>query len=68
MQVALWKSVLDPVQGAKLIVQAWPQYPDVLAIMNTVCELGVPPTSALGYCDSQSRRLSVGEHFDTQAP
>ena len=68
LQVALWKSVLDPVQSAKLVVQAWPQYPDVLTIMNTVCELGVPPTSAFGNCDSRGRRLPIEQHFDTQAP
>ena len=54
LQVALWKSVLDPVQGAKLVVESWPQFPDAIAVMNTVAEIEGPSASKHGYCDHQA--------------
>ncbi len=46
MQVALWKSCLNPVQSASLMVRSYPRYPDVLAIMNAVAEAGGAPSAA----------------------
>ena len=53
--MALWKSVLNPAQGAKLVVHAWPQYPDVHAIMDAVAEIGVPISSSISNCNSGAR-------------
>ena len=61
--MALWKSVLDPVQGSKLVVQAWPQYPDIHAIMDAVAEIGVPPTTSISNCNSGARR-SIDQLLD----
>ena len=46
MQVALWKSCLNPVQSASLMVRSYPRYPDVLAIMNAVAESEGAPSAA----------------------
>ena len=46
MQVALWKSCLNPVQSASLMVRSSPRYPDVLAIMNAVAEADGAPSAA----------------------
>lgn len=45
MQVALCKHGLNPVQGAKVVVESYPNYPDVLAIMNAIHDLDGPLSS-----------------------
>ena len=63
MQVALWKSCLNPVQSASLMVRSYPRYPDVLAIMNAVAEAEGAPSAAALMASADASTLPPARHL-----
>ena len=63
MQVALWKSCLNPVQSASLMVRSYPRYPFVLAIVNVVAHAEGAPSAAAFMASADATALPPASPF-----